>query len=145
MTPLDRDNPVVRLCVAGIAAEGTGHGADAAALYRQAWQLASNDLERAAAAHYLARVAANAGERLRWNRAALDHALAAGDRAVAFLPSLYLNLGHSLEEHDDRAAARTAYQAADSALEGGDAALADTLRPALRRAAERLRRAEEST
>jgi hypothetical protein len=143
VTPLDPDNPVVRLCVAGIAAEGAGRGEEAAALYRTAWQLASDNLERSAAAHYLARADGTAVGRLRWNRAALEHALAAGDSAATFLPSLYLNLGHSLEEDGDLAAAQAAYRAAELALTR-DPGLAESLRPALVRAAERVARANES-
>ncbi len=111
MAPMiDPDNPVVRLCAEGIAAEGQSRHADAAALYREAWAIHTDDYEACIAAHYLAREQETLQEALTWNQAALDHALLVEeDRIAGFLPSLYLNLGWSHEVLEDRVSARACY------------------------------------
>lgn len=111
MAPMiDPDNPVVRLCAEGIAAEGQGRHEEAAALYREAWAIHSDDYEACIAAHYLAREQETLQDALTWNQAALDHALLVEeDRIAGFLPSLYLNLGWSHEVLEDRVLARECY------------------------------------
>jgi hypothetical protein len=107
---IDPDNPVVKLCAEGIAAEGRHDYAAARALYTQAWELRSSDYEACIAAHYLARQQATLADSRHWNQLALDHALAAPAEQIAgFLPSLYLNLGWSHEVLGDAAAARACY------------------------------------
>lgn len=111
MAPMiDPDNPVVRLCAEGIAAEGQGRHEEAAALYREAWAIHSDDYEACIAAHYLAREQETLQDALTWNQAALDHALLVEeDKIAGFLPSLYLNLGWSHEVLEDRVLARECY------------------------------------
>jgi hypothetical protein len=107
---IDPDNPVVRLCAEGIQAEGQGRHEDAAALYREAWAIHSDDYEACIAAHYLAREQETLEESRKWNQAALDHALLVEeDRIAGFLPSLYLNLGWSHEVLGDPITARACY------------------------------------
>ena len=109
---IDPENAVVRLCAEGIAAEGQGRHEDAAAMYRQAWAIRSDDYEACIAAHYLAREQETLEESLRWNQAALDHALAVDEARIGgFLPSLYLNLGWSHEVLGDPVTARACYLA----------------------------------
>ena len=134
MSAIDPENAVVKLCVAGVQAEQAGDGEGAAELYRQAWAAHSNDLEASMAAHYLARVQADEGARLTWNRMALERAEAAGDGAESFLPSLLLNLGQSLEAKGELASAAAAYDRARTALAGVEPGLAESLRGALERA-----------
>jgi hypothetical protein len=68
-------------------------------LYREAWQLANNDLEFFTAAHYLARVQPDPGESLRWNLVALEYASKTADLDItSFYPSLYLNVAKSYED-----------------------------------------------
>jgi hypothetical protein len=134
MRSVDPENGVVKLCVAGVQAEQAGDGEGAAELYRQAWAMHRNDLEASIAAHYLARVQADEGARLAWNRAALERAEAAGDEAASFLPSLLLNLGHSLEAVGELADASAAYDRARTALTCLDPGLAESLRGAVERA-----------
>lgn len=94
----DTENPVIKLCVAGTQAEFQGRNAEAAALFLQAWQAATDDYEACIAAHYVARFQHNPLETLRWNQTALDHANAVRDERVKdFYPSLYLNMGRSYE------------------------------------------------
>ena len=116
---IDPENPVVRLCAEGIQAEGQGRHEDAAALYREAWAIHSDDYEACIAAHYLAREQETLEESLRWNQAALDHALAVDEERIAgFLPSLYLNLGWSHEVLGDAATARACYLAGAARVAG---------------------------
>jgi hypothetical protein len=107
---IDPENPVVRLCAEGIAAEGQGQHEVAAALYREAWAIHTDDYEACIAAHYLAREQETLQDSLKWNQLALDHALAVtDDRIAGFLPSLYLNLGWSHEVLEDPVTARACY------------------------------------
>jgi tetratricopeptide (TPR) repeat protein len=138
VTGIDTANPVVQLCAAGIAAEQAGDAERATALYRRAWEARTDALDAAMAAHYLARVQSDAAARLQWNQLALDEALAAGEPAVSFLPSLHLNLGHSHEETGDLGHAAIAYQRAMAALDGLEAELRESLRGPIERAQRRI-------
>lgn len=111
---MDAENPVVKLCVEGMAAEGEGRQAEARALFRQAWESRTDNYEACVAAHYLARHQESADETLRWNQVALDKATSLGDddRVHPFFASLHLNLGRSLEDVDRFAEARAHYRLA---------------------------------
>ncbi len=138
MNALDPENAIVKLCVAGVQAEQAGDGERAAGLYRQAWEAQGCPLEASVAAHYLARVQPDEVARQQWNRAALEHALAAGGSAASFLPSLYLNVGHSHEVAGEILEAAAWYERAAAALETLDEGLAASLRGAVRRARQRV-------
>lgn len=110
----DTDNPVVKLCAQGITTEGTGDIAGAKGLYRQAWEMATNDIDRFTAAHYMARHQ-SPQQQLHWNQLAVDYALRVSDESVkATLPSLYLNLGKSYEDMGSITLAAKYYQLAES-------------------------------
>ena len=110
---LPGSSPVVQLCVEGTRAEFAGRLAEAAALYRRAWETASGDYEACIAAHYVARVQTTVEDALRWNEEALRRADASGDARVRdFYPSLYLCLGRSYEEVGDSARSRRYYDLA---------------------------------
>jgi len=95
---MEPDNAIVNLCAAGMAAEAAGRGADARALFEQAWRACRDDFEACIAAHYVARHQATPEATFEWNERALRRAEAVGDdRVRAFFPSLYLNYAHSLE------------------------------------------------
>jgi len=97
-SPVDIDNPVIQLCLAGARADFVGNLGEAHRLYLQAWANASDEYEACIAAHYVARHQENVQEILHWNQEALARAEAVGDKRVeAFYPSLYLNLGRSYE------------------------------------------------
>jgi hypothetical protein len=116
MDPLDPENPVNALCILGMEAEGRGDPGSARTLFTQAWELRSDHVEAAVAAHYLARHQDTAAEKLAWNRKALNEALAGDHKTVSgFLPSLHLNLGRSHEDTGDRDAAREQYLLAERA------------------------------
>jgi tetratricopeptide (TPR) repeat protein len=118
MPGMDPDNPVVKLCVAGMRAEGEGRLDEAAELFRQAWAARRDDVEACIAAHYVARHQPTPEETLRWNEAALAAAEAAGgERVQGFYASLYLNLGHAHEALGHTAEARRFYDLAAGQLQ----------------------------
>ncbi|MBX9599544.1 MAG: hypothetical protein K2X35_01020 [Bryobacteraceae bacterium] len=115
---MDPENPVVRLCAEGIRAEQEGRPGDAACLYQQAWKESRDDWERCIAAHYLARHQPDPAQTLFWNQESLRLAdSAGGDRVRDFYPSLYLNLGHSLEVLGRAAEACRYYRMAASRMD----------------------------
>ena len=69
---MDANNHVVKICVAGMRAEGEGRIAEARTLFLDAWDAHQNDFEACIAAHYVARHQSSAAETLRWNQTALD-------------------------------------------------------------------------
>lgn len=102
--PLDPTNPVVALCAAGMAVEGTP--AEARHLFEQAWAARRDDYDAAVAAHFLARHQETAADALHWHALAVRHAEALRDgRADALLASLYLNLGGAQATLGDAVAA----------------------------------------
>ena len=123
---IDANNPIAKLCIEGMRAEGEGRIADARALFLQAWAARSDDFEACIAAHYVARHQDSPQATLHWNQMALDYADAVranaegdaggdtvGDARVdGFYPSLYLNMGWSYEQLGDVAAARVYYDRA---------------------------------
>ncbi len=136
---IDPGNPIVRLLGEAAAREIAEPDA-AAAAYRRAWELATDDYEAAMAAHYVARIQTSAEERYEWNAVALERAIAVGDeRVTGFLPSLHLNLARSLEDLGRLEDARNAYAAAASALaELDEGDYRSTIEGALQRARARI-------
>lgn len=115
---MDLKNPVVRLCAEGTQAEFEGRKEDAKRLYQEAWAARKDDHDACVAAHYVARFQDTPEETLYWNQEALARAQKVGDdRVKEFLPSLYVNLGHSHELLGNTDKARHYYQlAADLGL-----------------------------
>ena len=52
---MDPNNPVVKLCMEGMAAEARGKFDDARHLFEQAWSICQDDYDACMAAHFLAR------------------------------------------------------------------------------------------
>ncbi|PXY21940.1 hypothetical protein [Prauserella flavalba] len=103
---MNPDNPVVRLCAEGMAAEASGDDDAARALFEQAWAAATDDYEACVAAHYLARHQPTPELTLHWNAECLRLADRVGDERVAgFYASLHANLGRCHRDLGDRAAA----------------------------------------
>jgi hypothetical protein len=110
---LDPENPVVKLCAAGMEAEAQGRPNEARALFEQAWAERVDAVDACIAAHYVARHQDSAEDTFRWNRESLVQAEAADPAAVAsLLPSLCLNLGHSHEVRGEIDVARELYERA---------------------------------
>jgi tetratricopeptide (TPR) repeat protein len=115
---MDPENAVVKLCAAGMAAEGEGRAADAKALFEQAWDRSRDDFEACIAAHYVARHQPTPEATFEWNERALRRAEAVGDERVrGFFPSLYLNYAHSLEQLGRIGEARSCYDLAATKLD----------------------------
>jgi hypothetical protein len=113
--PIDPTNPVVALCAAGMAAEGTP--AEAKQLFEQAWAARRDDYDACIAAHFLARHQESAADVLHWNALAIRHAEAVTDgRADELLASLYLNLGDAHAALGQTAAAIPALRRAQAHL-----------------------------
>ncbi|GAA0602772.1 hypothetical protein GCM10010174_18740 [Kutzneria viridogrisea] len=142
---MDPNNPVVLLCAQGMRAEAEGRAAEAEALFRQAWDAATDDYDACVAAHYLARHQKRPEDVLHWNQVCLDRADAVGDERVrGFYPSLHLNLAKAHEqlgaadlahEHYRRAAATIEDAAAGPYADGIRFAVAEGLRATGTRAA----------
>ena len=64
---MDIDSPAAKLCIQGTQAEFKGHTDEASQLYRQAWQAAQDDYQACIAAHYMAHLAEDPNEIMRWN------------------------------------------------------------------------------
>ena len=92
---IDPGNPVVALCAAGMACDGTRE--EALLLFERAWNERQDDYDAAIAAHYLARLQPTPLLTLEWNTRAVTHCERVNDeRAAELRPSLYLNLADSL-------------------------------------------------
>lgn len=127
------------MCSEGMLAESEGRAAEAKELFERAWEAATDDYEACIAAHYLARHQESAEETLAWNEESLRRAeLVGGERIAGFLPSLYLNLGHSNEELGDAEKARAYYLLAEEHLTAvPDGEYGDMIRDGVARALER--------
>ena len=115
---MDAENPVVKLCIAGVQAESDGRYADALALFMRAWAARRDDYDACIAGHYVARHQEQPNDILHWNRVALDHAdKVAAERVRDFYPSLYLNLGRAHELVGATDEARRYYALAEKAAQ----------------------------
>lgn len=137
---MDVENPVIKICIEGMALEGRGHSEQAANLFVQAWEIASDDFEASIAAHYVARHQVSPVAALHWNQVSLDHANLVGDERVrGFYPSLYLNMGKAHEDLNRLEEAAHFYKLADGAFDVlSDDRYGDVVRDAVRRRLERL-------
>lgn len=116
---IDPNNPIVKLCSEGIAAEMAGDRTKAAALYQQAWDTRKDEYDGCIVAHYLARVQPTPQHALHWNQEALRLAEAVDEQKVkTFFPSLYLNVGKSHEDLGSKEEARKFYTLAAQTVEG---------------------------
>src|SRR5215470_7951716 len=95
---MDTNNPVVKLCMEGMAAEAKGKFDEARQSFEQAWSICQDDYDACMAAHFLARHQDSPQAVFEWNQEALNRAMLVGDdRVLSFYASLYLNLGHSYD------------------------------------------------
>jgi hypothetical protein len=112
---MDKDNPIVRLCAAGMEAEGKGDSAEAVQLFGKAWEEHHGPWEGCVAAHYVARHQETAEATLSWNLRALGLARDVVDGSAAdFLPSLLLNVAHSYEVLGNLVEAKREYELAEA-------------------------------
>ncbi|MEO7456118.1 MAG: hypothetical protein ABIY52_07630 [Gemmatimonadaceae bacterium] len=134
----------VALCIEGIQAEMRGERDEARALYERAWEMRADDYDACVAAHYIARQQPTPEDTLAWNLKSLKLASTVSvDRISGFLPSLYLNVGHSYEMLGDIANAHEHYEHAASHLDTLPAdAYGDLVRQGIAAGLERLLSAE---
>lgn len=109
----DPENPINKLCAEGMEREGEGNNAAAAELFQQAWNAASNALEKCTAAHYVARHQQSVADKLKWDQTALEFALQVENPEVkGMYPSLYLNVGKGFEDLNRNEEAKNTYETA---------------------------------
>jgi tetratricopeptide (TPR) repeat protein len=109
------NNPIIQLCVQGMAFEENGKPEEAGKLFLQAWNEATNDFEKFTAAHFVARHQKNVSEKLKWLETALAFALKINDVTVnGALPSLYSNIAKCYEDLNDPGNAKKNHELAIS-------------------------------
>jgi hypothetical protein len=109
----DPNNPIIKLCAHGMDLEGEGKAGEAFKVFQQAWNEATDNLEKFAAAHYLARQQNSVTDKLKWDETALRFALEIKDESIkGAYPSLYLNIAKCYEDLKDLVKARENYQLA---------------------------------
>src|SRR5438045_1639457 len=111
----DPNNPVIRLCIQGIALEEKGKAEEASELFLQAWNEAINDFEKFIAAHFLARHQKTISDKLKWLEMALAFALKINNISVnGAFPTLYSNIAKCYEDLGDHENAKKNYELAVS-------------------------------
>jgi tetratricopeptide (TPR) repeat protein len=109
----DPENNINKLCALGMQLEGEGKAEEAAGLFEQAWQEATNTTEKFTAAHYIARHQSSTADKLKWDETALNLALTInGDEIKTVYPSLYLNIAKCYEDMGNLNKALKNYQLA---------------------------------
>lgn len=107
----DSENPINKLCIQGMQSEGNGEPKEAARLFYQAWNEASNAEEKFTAAHYVARQQETTADKLKWDTIALEFALQINSAEIkSVYPSLYLNIAKDFEDLHDFDKAGENYQ-----------------------------------
>ena len=95
-------NPVIKLCMQGIAAEEKENHEEAGNIFMQAFNEATNDFEKYLVAFYLARNQKNVADKLKWFETALQFALPLDNDSVkSALSSLYTNIAKCYDELGD--------------------------------------------
>lgn len=108
-------NNVVKLSLQGMAMEENGKPEEASKLFLQAWQEATDDLEKFIAAHYVAKSQKNVADKLQWLETALQFALKVNNNSVmSAFPALYSNIAKCYEELGDPGRAKKNYELATS-------------------------------
>ncbi len=108
-------NPIVKRCLQGMALEDKGKAEEAAGIFLQTWNEASNDFEKFLAAYYVARHQKNVPDKLHWLQTALQLALKINNHSVnAAFGSLYDSIAKCHEELNDPGNAKKHYDLAKS-------------------------------
>ena len=100
------NNNIVKICLQGIGMEEIGNADEASKLFLQAWNEASNDIEKFLAAHFVARHQKNYFDKLKWLETSLQYALKINnDTVISAFPTLYSNIAKCYEDlnHPDQA------------------------------------------
>jgi hypothetical protein len=103
----DPHNPIIILCVQGMAMEEKGNTEHAGNLFMQAWNDATDDLEKYLAAYFVAKHEVNVSEKLKWFTRSLEHALKLNDSSVqSAYPTLYTHIAKCYEALNNDAQAK---------------------------------------
>ncbi|MGZ3952346.1 MAG: NAD(+)--rifampin ADP-ribosyltransferase, partial [Flavisolibacter sp.] len=109
------NNPIVKLCVQGMAMEEMGKAEEASKIFLRAWDAATNGFEKYLAAYYVARLQKNLADKLKWLETALEFALKVDDEGVkSAFPTLYTNIAKCYEELGDSEKATVNFEMAKS-------------------------------
>lgn len=113
----DPTNNVVKRCLQGMDMEAKDKPEEASKLFLQAWNEATNDLEKFLAAYYLARHQKSVQDKLHLLNTALKYALAInGDSVNGALPALYLNIAKCYEDLSDPDNAKKNHELASASM-----------------------------
>lgn len=95
----DPRNHIISLCVQGMDAEAKGQPEEAARIFLQAWNEATNDFEKFTAAYYVARHQKDVAGKLKWLETSLQYALQINNVSVSgAFPALYANIATCYED-----------------------------------------------
>lgn len=109
------NNPIVRLCLQGMAHESKGEAEEASKVFLQAWNESTHDFEKFISAYYVSRHQNSVAGKLQWLQTDLQLALTLRDDAVnAAFPILYSSIGKCYEELGDTNSANLNYELANS-------------------------------
>lgn len=101
-------NAVVQLCIQGMDMEAKGKQAEAAQLFQQAWEEATNDFEQFTAAYYVARHQNDTSDKLQWYINALQHAeRVEGEMMNSALATLHSKIAECYDELNDAEQAKS--------------------------------------
>lgn len=91
-------NNVVKLCLQGMSMEEKDKPEEAGTVFLQAWNEATDDLERFIAAYYVARHQKSVSEKLKWLETTLQFGLKINNDTVkSAFPALYSNIAKCYE------------------------------------------------
>lgn len=108
-------NPIVKLCLQGMAMEDQNKTDEAKQFFVLAWNESTQDFEKFIAAHYLARYQNSVIDKLTWLETCLEYALKINDDSVnSALPALYLNIGKCHEELNNHEEAKKYFELGNS-------------------------------
>lgn len=106
-------NNVVKLCLQGMGMEEAGKPEEAGKLFLQAWNTATDDLEKFISSHYMVRHQKNVSDKLRWLETALQFALKINNDAVkSAFPYLYSGIARCHEDLNEPDKAKKYYELA---------------------------------
>lgn len=107
------NNPIVKLCLQGMAMEEKGKPEEASKLFLQAWDESTNDFEKFLSTHYVARHQKNVSDKLKWLEMGLQFALKVNsDAVISAFPGLHLNIARCHEELGQPGKAKEHYESA---------------------------------
>ncbi len=117
----DPKNPIVKLCLQGMAMEEQTKSEEAGKLFSDAWSQSTTDHDKFIAAFYVSRYQKNVTDKLKWHQTTLDLGLKLNDGSVkAALPSLYLSIGKLYDDLGDYINSAANYKLANELNEDPD-------------------------